>query len=47
MTKMVSQLLTEFELKSEQKDQMSSDDLVGFDVSNSFRQFNQMNDMIL
>ena len=45
MTKMVSQLLTEIELKSEQKDQMSSDDLVGFDVSNSFRQFNQMNDM--
>ncbi|MBT4777918.1 MAG: hypothetical protein HOO03_06705, partial [Rhodobacteraceae bacterium] len=45
MTKMVSQLLTEFELKSEQKDQMNSDDLVGFDVSNSFRQFNQMNDM--
>ena len=44
MTKIVSQLLTEIELKSDQKDQKSSDDLVGFEVTNSLRQFNQKKD---
>ena len=45
MTKMVPQLLTESDIKNQRKDHLSSDDLVGFNVSNSFRQFNQMNDM--
>ena len=45
MTKMVPQLLTESDIKNQRKDHISSDDLVGFDVSNNFRQFNQMNDM--
>ena len=45
MTKMVPQLLTESDIKNQRKDHISSDDLVGFNVSNSFRQFNQMNDM--